>query len=218
MSRAEKMVACVFVLTASSWIFRPLLGTWIGGLSDPGIAIAAAIVLFLLPIDLRRGEFLLNWEWARRVPWDVLLLFGGGLSLAGAIQGSGLAGWVAQALEGLATWPTPVIVIAAAILIIVITEFTSNTATAAAFLPILASVAIGIGKEPLLLVVPAAMAASCAFLLPVATPPNAIVYGSKKITIPQMLRAGILLEIALIGLIAVVAFTLVPVVLGVGTG
>jgi len=218
MSRAEKMVACVFVLTASSWIFRPLLGRWIDGLSDPGIAIAAATLLFLLPIDLRRGEFLLNWEWARRVPWDVLLLFGGGLSLAAAIARSGLASWVAQALQGLAAWPVPVIVIAAAVLIIIITEFTSNTATAAAFLPILASVAVGIAVEPLLLVVPAAMAASCAFLLPVATPPNAIVYGSKKITIPQMLRAGILLEIALIILITAVAFTVVPVVFGIGTG
>lgn len=218
MSRAEKMVACIFVLTASSWILRPLLGRWIGGLSDPGIAIAAATLLFLLPLDLRRGEFLLNWEWARRVPWDVLLLFGGGLSLAAGITRTGLASWVAHALQDLAAWPTPLIVITAAALIIVITEFTSNTATAAAFLPILASVSMGIGKEPLLLVVPAAMAASCAFLLPVATPPNAIVYGSKKITIPQMLRAGILLEITLIGLITAAAFALVPLVFGIGIG
>jgi sodium-dependent dicarboxylate transporter 2/3/5 len=218
MSRAEKMVAGVFVLTASAWIFRPVFGKWVDGLSDPGIAIAAAVLLFLLPIDLRRGEFLLNWDWARRVPWDVLLLFGGGLSLAAAIQRSGLAGWAAHALQGLSAWPTLVIVIAAAILIIILTEFTSNTATAAAFLPILASVAIGIGKEPLLLVVPAAMAASCAFLLPVATPPNAIVYGSKKITIPQMLRAGMLLEIALITLITAATFTLVPAVFGIRTG
>jgi sodium-dependent dicarboxylate transporter 2/3/5 len=218
MSRAEKMVAGVFVLTAGSWILRPLLGRWITGLSDPGIAIAAAILLFLVPLDLRRGVFLLNWDWARRVPWDVLLLFGGGLSLAAAIQGSGLATWAAEGLQALSAWPTPLIVIAAAGLIIVLTEFTSNTATAAAFLPILASVAIAIGKEPLLLVVPAALAASCAFLLPVATPPNAIVYGSKKLTIPQMLRAGILLEIALIAVITAITFSLVPRVFGIDTG
>jgi sodium-dependent dicarboxylate transporter 2/3/5 len=218
MSRAEKMVAAVFVLTAGSWIFRPLLGRWISGLSDPGIAIGTAILLFLLPLDLRRGVFLLNWDWARRVPWDVLLLFGGGLSLASAIQGSGLASWTAHGLEGLSAWPTPLIVIAGAGLIIILTEFTSNTATAAAFLPILASVAMAIGKEPLLLVVPAAMAASCAFLLPVATPPNAIVYGSRKLTIPQMLRAGILLEIALIAVVTVTTFTLVPLVFGIDTG
>jgi len=202
MSRAEKMVAAVFVLTAGSWIFRPVIGRWIAGLSDPGIAIGAAILLFLLPLDLRRGVFLLNWDWARRVPWDVLLLFGGGLSLASAIQGSGLANWTAHGLETLSAWPTPLLVIAAASLIVVLTEFTSNTATAAAFLPILASVAVAIGKGPLLLVIPAALASSCAFLLPVATPPNAIVYGSGKLTIPQMLRAGILLEIALIGVIS----------------
>lgn len=218
MSRAEKMVAVVFVLTASAWIFRPVFGKWVEGLSDPGIAIAAAVLLFLLPIDLRRGEVLLNWEWARRVPWDVLLLFGGGLSLAAAIQRSGLADWAAQALQGLSAWPTLAIVITAALLITTLTEFTSNTAMAAAFLPILAAVAVGIGKAPLLLVVPGAMAASCAFLLPVATPPNAIIYGSKKITIPQMLRAGILLEIALMGLIIVATFTLVPIVFGIRTG
>jgi sodium-dependent dicarboxylate transporter 2/3/5 len=218
MSRAEKMVAGVFVLTAGSWILRPLLGRWIAGLSDPGIAIAAATLLFLLPLDLRRGVFLLNWDWARRVPWDVLLLFGGGLSLAAAIQGSGLASWTAQGLEALSAWPTPLIVIAAVGLIIFLTELTSNTATTAAFLPILASVAIAIGKEPLLLVVPAALAASCAFMLPVATPPNAIVYGSKKLTIPQMLRAGILLNIALIGVITAMTFTLVPLVFGIHTG
>jgi sodium-dependent dicarboxylate transporter 2/3/5 len=152
------------------------------------------------------------------VPWDVLLLFGGGLSLAAAIQHSGLAGWTAHGLQGLSAWPTPLIVIAAAALIIVLTEFTSNTATAAAFLPILASVAIAIGKQPLLLVIPAALAASCAFMLPVATPPNAIVYGGKKLTIPQMLRAGILLNIMMIGVITAITFSLVTLVFGIDIG
>ncbi len=217
-SRAEAMVAGVFALTAFAWIFRPLLGKWVPGLSDPGIAVAAAILLFLVPVDLRRGKFLLNWEWAQRVPWGVLLLFGGGLSLAAAIQRSGLAAWLAQALHGLSAWPTPVIVVAAAVLIILLTEFTSNTATAAAFLPILASVADGIGRHPMLLVVPAAMAASCAFMLPVATPPNAIVYGSNRLTIPQMLRAGVLLEILFIGLVTATTYALLPLVFGVPVG
>jgi sodium-dependent dicarboxylate transporter 2/3/5 len=212
------MVAGVFALTAFAWIFRPLLGKWVPGLSDPGIAVAAAILLFLVPVDLRRGKFLLNWEWAQRVPWGVLLLFGGGLSLAVAIQRSGLAAWLAQALHGLSAWPTPVIVVAAAVLIILLTEFTSNTATAAAFLPILASVADGIGRHPMLLVVPAAMAASCAFMLPVATPPNAIVYGSNRLTIPQMLRAGVLLEILFIGLVTATTYALLPLVFGVPVG
>jgi sodium-dependent dicarboxylate transporter 2/3/5 len=218
MSRAEKMVAGVFVLTAGAWVFRPLLGVWIVGLSDAGIAVSAAILLFLLPLDLRRGEFLLNWAWARRVPWDVLLLFGGGLSLAAAIQRTGLAAWMAHALQGLAAWPTPLIVIAATALIIFLTELTSNTATAAAFLPILASVAEGIGRDPLLLVVPGALAASCAFMLPVATPPNAIVYGSHRISIPEMARAGLILNLLFIVLITVVTFTIVPLGLGIHTG
>jgi sodium-dependent dicarboxylate transporter 2/3/5 len=218
MSRAEKMVAGVFVLTAGSWILRPLLGRWIAGLSDPGIAIGAAILLFLLPLDLRRGVFLLNWDWARRVPWDVLLLFGGGLSLAAAIQSSGLASWMAEGLQALSAWPTLLIVVAAVTLIIFLTELTSNTATTATFLPILASVAIAIGKQPLLLVIPAALAASCAFMLPVATPPNAIVYGGKKLTIPQMLRAGILLNIMMIGVITAITFSLVTLVFGIDIG
>jgi sodium-dependent dicarboxylate transporter 2/3/5 len=218
MSRAEKMVAVVFALTAFAWIFRPLLAKWIAGLTDPGIAIAAAIIAFVVPVNLRRGEFLLNWDWARRVPWDVLLLFGGGLSLAAAIQHTGLATWLAHTLQGLSAYPTLLTVVAATALIIFLTELTSNTATAAAFLPILASVAQGIGRDPLLLVVPAALAASCAFMLPVATPPNAIIYGSGRLTIPQMARAGLLLNISFIILITAAAYTLVPLVLGIDTG
>jgi sodium-dependent dicarboxylate transporter 2/3/5 len=218
MSRAEKMVAVVFALTALAWIFRPLLAKWIAGLTDPGIAIAAAIIAFVVPVNLRRGEFLLNWEWAQRVPWGVLLLFGGGLSLAAAIQRTGLATWLAHTLQGLSAYPTLLTVVAATTLIIFLTELTSNTATAAAFLPILASVAQGIGRDPLLLVVPAALAASCAFMLPVATPPNAIVYGSGRLTIPQMARAGLLLNISFIILITAAAYTLVPLVLGIDMG
>jgi sodium-dependent dicarboxylate transporter 2/3/5 len=218
MTRAEKMVTVVFVLTAGAWIFRPLLGRWIGGLSDPGIAVTAAIVLFLLPLDLRRGVFLLDWSWAQRVPWGVLLLFGGGLSLAAAIQRTGLAAWTAQALQGLSAWPLLLVVLAAVALIIFLTELTSNTATAAVFLPILASVAKGMGYDPLVLVVPAAVAASCAFMLPVATPPNAIIYGSDRLTIPQMARAGLFLNLLFIVLITGVTYLLVPVVFGLEMG
>jgi sodium-dependent dicarboxylate transporter 2/3/5 len=215
MSRAEKQVACVFAATAAAWMARPLLAGWIPGLSDPGIAVGAAVLLFLIPTNLRRGEFLLDWEHAQRVPWGVLLLFGGGLSLAGAIQRTGLAEWSALALQGLAAWPTPAIVLIACALIVLLTEFTSNTATAAAFLPILAAVAVATGHHPMLLVVPAAMASSCAFLLPVATPPNAIVYGSNMLTIPQMIRAGLLLEILFLPLITLLAYSLLPIVFGV---
>jgi sodium-dependent dicarboxylate transporter 2/3/5 len=218
MSPAEKRVAAVFALTAAAWVFRPLLDNWIVGLSDAGIAVAAAVVLFLLPVDLSRGEFVLNWSWAQRVPWGVLLLFGGGLSLADGIHRTGLAASMAHALQALASWPLPVLLVAAVSLIVFLTELTSNTATAAVFLPILAAVGEGMGRDPMLLVVPAALAASCAFMLPVATPPNAIVYGSGRLTIPQMARAGLVLNLLFIGLITGVTYMLLPWIFGIDLG
>ncbi len=217
-SRGESLVAVVFVLTAAAWIFRPLLETWVPGLSDAGIAIAAAVVLFLLPVNLAAREFVLNWEWARRLPWDVLILFGGGLSLAGAISRTGLAEWIGASLSGLDALPVIGIVIVVTTVIIFLTELTSNTATAAAFLPIVASLAIGLGENPLLLAVPAALAASCAFMLPVATPPNAIVYGSGFVTIPQMARAGLVLNGIFIVLLTLGGYLLMILALGVVPG
>jgi solute carrier family 13 (sodium-dependent dicarboxylate transporter), member 2/3/5 len=217
-SRGEVMVGVVFGLTALAWIVRPLLESILPGLSDAGIAIGAAILLFLLPVDLRRGEFLLDWEWARRIPWDVLILFGGGLSLAAAITRTGLAAWIGGAMGGLEGLPVLGIVLAVVAAIVFMTELTSNTASAAAFLPVLAALAIGIGENPLLLTVPAALAASCAFMLPVATPPNAIVYGSGFVTIPQMARAGIALNFLFIFLVTLLAYALVLFAFGVEAG
>jgi solute carrier family 13 (sodium-dependent dicarboxylate transporter), member 2/3/5 len=218
LSRGERMVATVFVLTAAAWIFRPLLEPLVPGLSDAGIAIVAAVVLFLLPVNLSAGEFVLNWEWARRLPWDVLILFGGGLSLAAAISRTGLAEWIGASLSGLDVLPVIGIVLVIATVIVFLTELTSNTATAAAFLPILASLAIGLGESPLLLAVPAALAASCAFMMPVATPPNAIVYGSSFVTIPQMARAGLVLNGIFILLLSLGGYLLVIMALGVEPG
>lgn len=216
--RGEIMVAVVFVLTAVAWVTRPILERGVPGLSDAGIAIAAAIVLFALPVDLRRGIFVLNWEWARRLPWDVLILFGGGLSLAAAITRTGVATWVGASLAGIQGLHVVLIIGVITLVIIFLTELTSNTATAAAFLPLLASLAVGIGQNPLLLVVPAALAASCAFMMPVATPPNAIVYGSSFITIPQMVRAGLVLNLIFIALITAAGYALVAIVFGVIPG
>jgi sodium-dependent dicarboxylate transporter 2/3/5 len=217
-SRAERWVAVVFVATALAWIFRPLLEGAVPGLSDTGIAIAAAVVLFLIPVDLERAEFVMNWEWAERLPWGVLLLFGGGLALAAAVKATGLAEWIGASLSGLGAWPTLALVLLVATLIVFLTELTSNTATAAAFLPVVAALAVGLGENPLLLAIPAALAASCAFMMPVATPPNAIVFGSSFITIPQMARAGIVLNLLFIAVITLLAYTLVLVVFGVQPG
>ena len=210
----EKRVAVVFFAVAVLWMTRPLLQGAVPGLSDAGIAIAGALVLFALPSGERRGEAVLNWDWACRLPWGVLLLFGGGLSLAAAVDATGLAAWIGAALSGAASWPPLLLVGLVVTVIVVLTELTSNTATAAAFLPVLAALAAGLGRDPMLLLVPATLAASCAFMLPVATPPNAIVYGSGALTIPQMARAGVWLNALFILLVTALAFVLVPLVMG----
>ncbi|MFQ5677830.1 MAG: SLC13 family permease [Gemmatimonadota bacterium] len=211
--RGERAVAVVFCVTALLWICRPLLQGWLPGLSDAGIAVAGGLSLFLLPVDWSRGEFVLNWEWAEKLPWDLLLLFGGGLSLAAAVERTELNRWLGGAVAGLGE-PSPVLFILTVVTaIVLITELTSNTATAAAFLPVVAAVAIRVGWDPLLLTVPAALAASCAFMLPVATAPNAIVYGTHHVSIPQMARAGLLLNLVMIPVVTAVSYFLVPIVL-----
>lgn len=208
-SNPEKKVAAVFVLTATLWITRPLLSDFLPGLSDAGIAIAAAVILFIIPVNFRRGQFLLSWTDTKKLPWGVLILFGGGLSLASAISETGLAEWIGLAVGGLNAWPIILLLGAVVLVIVFLTEMTSNTATTAAFLPILASVAVGLGENPLLFIVPAAFAASCAFMLPVATPPNAIVYGSGRVTIPEMSKAGVWLNFLFIILLTTCAFTII---------
>ncbi len=215
MTKSEKMVAVVFAMTATLWVVRPLLEPYVPNISDTGIAIFGAVLMFLLPVDFSKGEFVLSWEDAKKLPWEVLILFGGGLSLAAAITGTGLAEWIGMGLSGLDWLPIIVLVMSALLVIIFLTEVTSNTATAAAFLPILASVAIAMGQDPLLLVIPAAVGASCAFMLPVATPPNAIVYGSGLISIPQMARAGFVFNIIMIFIITAVMYLLIGYVFGV---
>lgn len=214
MSPAERRVLAIFVLTATMWMLRPIVSEWIPAISDAGIAMGGALLLFLVPSHRRSDTRLIDWPTAERVPWGVLVLFGGGLSLAAAIQSSGLTGWIGSAFVGLADLPHWLLVVAVVSVIILLTELTSNTATAATFLPVMGSVAVGLGLSPLMLAVPAALAASAAFMLPVATPPNAIVYGSGAITIPQMVRAGIYLNLLFVGLITAATVFLMPLVFG----
>lgn len=213
MSRQERAVGAVFALTAALWVARPLVERVAPGISDTGIALAGGVLLFLIPADWRRGRFLLSWSDTRDVPWGVLLLFGGGLSLASAVDRTGLAGWIGGRLEGVGGLPTLAVVLAVVVTVILLTELTSNTATTATFLPVVASLAVAFGVAPLLLLLPTTLAASCAFMMPVATPPNAIVYGSGAVTIPQMARAGIWLNLLFVGLLTLAAFTWVPWVL-----
>ncbi|MCC5906047.1 MAG: SLC13/DASS family transporter [Balneolaceae bacterium] len=214
-SRAEIMVAVVFIFVGLMWITRPLFADLVPGLTDAGIAIFGALLLFLIPIDIRKAVFLLKWEDAEKIPWGVLILFGGGLSLAGAIQRTGLAEWVGGYLGILAGWHVILILFIVAIVIIMFTELASNSATAAAFLPVIGSVAIGIGQDPLLFALPVALVASCAFMLPVATPPNAIVYGSGVMTIPEMAKAGLLLNLFFAILVTLLTYFVFSSMLGI---
>lgn len=205
MTPAEVRVAIVFGLTALAWITRPAYAALVPGVDDTTIAIAGALALFLLPSGMPQGGRLLAWDDLTSLPWGVLILFGGGLSLAGAIGASGLAAWLGAAMGALASWPGLLIVAAATLAMIFLTELTSNTASAATFLPVGGAVAIGLGIDVATLTVPLALAASCAFMLPVATPPNAIVFASGRITIAQMARAGFLIN--LLGTIVIVALS-----------
>jgi len=208
MQNAEKRVGLVFLAVALLWIFRPLIKDNIEFLSfinDTSIGIFCGLLLFLLPSGnpgAEKDQRLLSWKEAEKLPWGVLILFGGGLSLAAAISSTDVASWIGGGL-GMFTGLSLIVLIAiVAVTIILLTELTSNTATTAAFLPIVSSVAVSAGIAPLALAAPAALAASCAFMLPVATPPNAAVFGSGYINVGQMVRAGIFMN--LIGLVLIV--------------
>lgn len=212
MTTPEKRVALVFLTIAATWITRPLLAQLpgLGGLDDSGIAIVGAIALFVIPSGDKRDPVLLRWTYAEQLPWGVLLLFGGGMSLAARVAGTGLASWIGGSLQMVGSLPIPVIVVMAATLIIFLTELTSNIATTTTFLPVVGAVAIEAGFDPILVTVPITFAASCAFMLPVATPPNAIVFGSGMLTIPKMVRAGLMLNLVSIFLVSLVALYLAP--------
>lgn len=212
-SRGEFLVALVFGLTAAAWVFRPLVDERWPMISDTGIAIGGAVILFLLPVNVRRGEFVMNWEATKGLPWDVLLLFGGGLSLAGVIQAHGLSEYLGSLCAALGTWPVMLMVAAICFGMLMLTELTSNTATAATFLPIVGAVAVSLGQNPLLLLVPTALAANCSYMMPVGTPPNAIVFGSGELRLPQMAKAGLWLNLILVPVVVAVVWILGPWVL-----
>lgn len=214
MNKGEKWTLIVFCATATGWLFRPQIAVLFPDpsmLKDSSIAIAGAVCLFLIPINLRKHEFVMNWEWASKLPWGVLLLFGGGFALAEGFAASGLASWIVSQVGLLSNFPILALIVCIALLVTFLTELTSNTATATILMPVLAGVAIGLGQSPLLLIAPAALSASCAFMLPVATPPNAIVFGSGQVTIPQMIKAGFGLNIIGVFLITLITYiALIP--------
>ncbi len=217
MRRGEKATAIVFALTALTWILRPLLikiaWSWgdvqvtpLAGLSDAGIAMTGALALFVIPIDLGKRVFTLDWASTRDLPWGILILFGGGLSLAAAVRENHVAEFFGSLSHHFAGMPPIVIVLVVTITVIFLTELTSNAATTATLLPVLAAFAPGMGLHPFMLILPATIAASCAFMMPVATPPNAIVFGSGEVRIAHMAWAGIWLN--LIGVVLITLLTM----------
>jgi sodium-dependent dicarboxylate transporter 2/3/5 len=224
MSRGEWTVMAVFLCTAALWIASGPLKKWdaltaivpvVTSLEDGLVAMIGAIALFLIPVDPARHVFALDWKTALRLPWGVLLLFGGGLSLAGAMSDSGLAPWIGQQVSVLRSLPTYWQIVFIVALIVFTGELTSNLAAVVALLPILFEVAAAMQVDPLLLCVPAVVAASCGFMLPVATPPNAIVFGSGRIRLGQMVRAGFWLDVLAILLIPAFVYLAGAFVLGV---
>jgi len=214
MTSPERRVGLLFLAVVALWMARKWLNEVPGleGLSDAGIVMTAALLLFVIPSGHGSPARLMQWDDVARLPWGVLILFGGGLALAAQVSSSGLAVWLGESLLPVAGLGTLVLVAAAAGLVVFLTELTSNLATAATFLPVVAAIAAQSGIEPLVLCVPVTLAASCAFMLPVATPPNAIVFSSGALTIPQMIRAGILMNLIAMMTLTLLAVILVPTV------
>ncbi len=214
----EIRVGVVFAAIASLWVLRRPLSTLpsLEGLTDMGIAVAGAVVMFLVPSGDKdpQARTLLDWTTAERVPWGVVLLFGGGMSLAAAIRATGLADWAGAQLGGLGALHPLLLTLVLTLAVIFATEMMSNVATISALAPVVIAMADGVGAEPAMLAAPAAMAASCAFMLPIATGPNAIVYATGRVPMDAMIRAGLRLNVIVAAILALVVGLLAPIVLG----
>jgi sodium-dependent dicarboxylate transporter 2/3/5 len=210
MTRAEREVAWVMLAVAAGWVFRPLIETLLPGLalSDAGIAMIGALLLFLTPVELKSGRFLLSWKEAAKIRWDVLILFGGGLALAAAIGDSDLADWIGARLIGLQALPVFLLLLAVGALMVFLGELASNTAMAAIFLPVAGATALAMGEPAVMLTLPVALFATLGFMLPVATPPNAIIFGSGAVKMGHMLRAGPILDLVGILVVALAVLSL----------
>ncbi|KAE8765524.1 DASS family sodium-coupled anion symporter [Georgenia thermotolerans] len=229
MTTPERRVATIFLLAIFFWVFVPFIADipavasalpFLGTISDTQVAMAAAIACFLVPAEKRSvdpaGTPLLRWSAAKEIPWGLLLLFGGGLSLSAMFSATGFSQWIGNEVGGLAGLPPVVIILAVAVVGLALTELTSNTATAAAFFPIFGAIAVGIGLDPLLMTITVTLAVCSAYMLPVATPSNAVAFGSGEVTIKQMVRAGVWLNVISLAVIIVALYTIVPLVFGVG--
>ena len=217
LNRGQILTLSIFALTVFLWVSRSPLQQWslqiagstlqpLAGLSDAGIAMLAACLLFITPADFKQRRFLMDWPTATKLPWGIFILFGGGLALAKAIQQNGVASFIGAQTSSLPALPEVVILLIICSGVVFLTELTSNTATTATLVPLLAGIAIGLEIHPHLLVIQATLAASFAFMMPIATPPNAIVFGSGHLRIGDMVRAGLWLN--LIAIVVITAYSL----------
>ena len=221
LNHGERVTLTVFGVAILCWVLRPILirltlagVTPLAGLTDPGIAMAGALALFVIPSRSPQGGFVMNWDYTRDLPWGTLVLFGGGLSLAAALQSTGVGTFLGHQVSAWQGLPDGVLLLLVSAMVVFLTELTSNTATAATLVPILAGVAHGLAVHPFLLIVPAAIGASWAFMLPAATPPNAIVFGSGHVTMGQMRRAGLWLNLVGLALLAAYSYWIALPLLG----
>ncbi len=217
MTTGERRTLFVFGGTALFWILRnpinQLAGSFLPSLefSDTSIALIATVLLFVIPVDSEKGKFILEWKDTEKLPWGILLLFGGGLSLANALDHTGIIGLIGEQFTQ--TQHVGIfIMIGLTAVSLFLTEIMSNLALVVVLLPVVGGVALGMGLDPLVLCIPVTLAASCAFMLPMSTPPNAIVFASGYLRIPQMVRAGLILNILAILLIALAAQYFLPIV------
>jgi len=207
----EKMVAVVFGTTAFFWISRSFLfGNILPKLDDTIIAMASAIILFLIPSKDKKTK-LMGWDDAVKLPWGIILLFGGGLAIANGFESSGLAQWIGLQMSSFEGLSTIILVLLLVTAVNFLTEITSNLATTAMLLPVLAPMALSVDIHPFVLMVGATVAASCAFMLPVATPPNAVVFGSGYLRIPDMVRKGLAMNFISIIVVTAFVFFVLPV-------
>jgi sodium-dependent dicarboxylate transporter 2/3/5 len=228
MQRGEALTLWVFVLTAIGLVFRRDINLglftipgWTNQLgidqwvSDTTVVMSAALLSFAVPVNLRKGEFLLDWKSAVKIPWGLLLLFGGGITLAMGFQTTGLAAWIGAQLTYLNQVPVIMMIFLICLMLTFLTELASNTAMVTVFMPILAATATAMQVHPFLLMIPATISASCAFMLPVATAPNAVIFGSGYLSIQQMAKAGIILNIIGAFLVTLLVYLLAIPVFGI---
>lgn len=214
MSVTEKRVALIFVSTALTWIFRGTINDLIGSplLSDAMIAIAGGILMFITPIDLKKGQFLMEWEYTKKLPWGILILFGGGLTLAKAMEKSDIVQVVGESIAGYGELNQILLIAGLTAFMLFMTEVMSNIALVVIFLPVVIGISESLDINPMLLTVPVTLASSYAFMMPISTPPNAIVFSSGMIRMKDMIRAGVLLNIIAILLLVLLSQTLVPLI------